>query len=159
MSEISVRVVSPYQPEAIDLVEQMWFDLGKLYGNMGPCEFKPEHIDHANGAFVVAWLDGVPAGCGAIRPMEPIGNSGEDAAELKRMFVNPDARRKGVARRVLAALEERAREIGFDVLRLETGVLQPEAIALYESQGYLKIACYGDYAADPTSVCYEKRLS
>jgi putative acetyltransferase len=157
MSEITFSDVSPYSPEALQLVEEMWFDLGALYGNMGPCQFKPEDVDHARGAFIIALLDGVPAGCGVIRPLET--DDGEDAAEVKRMFVRPDMRRRGVARGILAVLEERACGLDYTVVRLETGTLQPEAIALYESQGYTRITCYGPYATDPMSVCYEKRLS
>jgi putative acetyltransferase len=72
--------------------------------------------------------------------------------------VSPAARRLGVGRRLLAALEERAAAQGLRLLRLETGTRQPEAIRLYESSGYERIPSFGEYAADPFSVCYEKHL-
>jgi putative acetyltransferase len=74
------------------------------------------------------------------------------------MFVRPDARRRGVARRVLALLEKIAQERGFTTLRLESGTRQPESLALYASAGYQRIPCFGEYAADPDSICFEKRL-
>ena len=68
------------------------------------------------------------------------------------------ARRSGVARAVLARLESLARSLGFKLMRLETGYRQQPAMALYESAGFRKIPAFGEYANDPTSVCFEKRL-
>jgi putative acetyltransferase len=121
----------------------------------------PEELDGAGpgerdeyapprGVFLVARLDGEPAGCGALRPLEA------DIAEVKRMFVEPWARRRGLARRLLAELETAARHLGYRGVRLETGVRQPEAVRLYESAGYVRIPCYGKYAGAPLSICFEK---
>jgi GNAT superfamily N-acetyltransferase len=87
--------------------------------------------------------DGTPLGCGALRPL------GEDVAEVKRMYVVPAARGRGVSKAVLAALEDAARERGWTTLRLETGPLQPEAIGLYTAAGYRPIAAFGAYVGDP----------
>jgi GNAT superfamily N-acetyltransferase len=78
--------------------------------------------------------------------------------EIKRMYVEPDARGKGVGRTILRSLEQRARESRYTALRLETGARQPEAIALYESEGYLPIEPYGFYRDSPLSRCFEKHL-
>ena len=102
--------------------------------------------------FVIAWLNEQPVGCGAIRPID------DEATEVKRMYVHPTARGKGISRLILAKLESLAQESGFNITRLETGLQQPEAIGLYESSGYTRIACYGVYAQNPESVCYEKTL-
>ena len=83
--------------------------------------------------------DGTVLGCGALRHL------GDDVAELKRMYVVPEARGRGVSKAVLAGLEEAAAERGWSTLRLETGPRQPEAIGLYERAGYRPIAAFGAY--------------
>lgn len=86
---------------------------------------------------------GTPLGCGALRGL------GDGVAEVKRMFVVPAARGRGVSRAVLAASEDAAREQGWSTSRLETGPLQPEAVGLYSSAGYLPIGAFGAYVGDP----------
>nr|WP_275585412.1 GNAT family N-acetyltransferase [Blastococcus saxobsidens] len=100
--------------------------------------------------------DGTPLGCGALRAL------GDGAAEVKRMYVVPPARGRGVSKAVLAALEDAARARGWGVLRLETGPLQPEAVGLYRGAGYGPIAAFGAYVGDPDgagSLYFEKRLT
>ena len=82
----------------------------------------------------------------------------EDTAEVKRMYVAAAARRRGVAKRILAELERSAIDFGYRAIRLETGILQTEAQRLYESCDYKRIAAFGHYVGNPTSVCYEKML-
>ena len=82
----------------------------------------------------------------------------ETTAEIRRMYVAPAARGRGLSRLVLAALEDEARELGYSFVRLETGDRQPEAIKLYASSGFEPIPRYGSFADDPRSVCFEKRL-
>jgi GNAT superfamily N-acetyltransferase len=106
-----------------------------------------------HGVFLVARLDGEPIGCGAIR------RHGEDECEVKRMYVAPEARGRGVARALLAALEEAAAGFGYRRLVLETGVQQPEAIALYESEGWTPIEPFGAYRGSTFSRCYEKLVA
>ena len=108
-------------------------------------------------AFLLTWHDGELAGCGALRPQHDPPDA--TCAELRRMFVRASVRRHGVARTVLAALEQRARALGYRRLRIETGDRQPEAIALYDRYADRRIAPYGPYAMDPTSVCFEKDLT
>ena len=98
---------------------------------------------------------GAAVGCGALRPL------GDGAAEVKRMYVVPAARGRGISRVLLAGLEAAAGERGWTVLRLETGPRQPEAIALYESAGYRAVPAFGDYVESPDAGCslyYERVL-
>jgi GNAT superfamily N-acetyltransferase len=107
------------------------------------------------GAFLVARLDGEAVGCGALRP-SPTGEAG--VAEVKRMYVAPAARRRGISRAILAALEAEARALGYRAIVLETGTRQAEAMALYEAAGYSSIPNYGAYRASALSRCYRKAL-
>ena len=101
----------------------------------------------------MAYADGAPVGCGAVRLLD-----GDDA-EVKRMYVVPSARGRGVGRALLAALESEARSLGAGRLVLETGIRQTEALALYRRAGFVDIPAYGEYAASPgTSVCLAKGL-
>ena len=79
--------------------------------------------------------------------------------EIKRMYVDPNARGRGVGRTLIEALESSLLVNGIDVARLETGVRQPEALALYERCGYVRIPPFGEYREDPLSVFLEKRLA
>ncbi|MET9019628.1 GNAT family N-acetyltransferase [Actinopolymorpha sp. NPDC004070] len=108
---------------------------------------------HAEARYLVALVEAQPVGCGAIQP------AGAATAELKRMYVIPSARGQGVARALLAGLEDLARGSGLRVMRLATGVRQPEAIGLYESSGYAPTEPYGKYVGQPLTRCYEKVLT
>ncbi len=141
-------------PAAAPLARALLDELEARYGEPDP---DPDHLtadDLAppDGAFVVAWLDGDAVGCGGLRRYD------DGAGELKRMYVAPPARGRGVARQVLDELEARARGLGYDRLLLETGVLQPEAISLYTSAGYEPIERYGFYRTSPLSRCFAKTL-
>jgi putative acetyltransferase len=121
------------------------------YGGDAEPGRKPSAADTA--VFLIARdAQGRALGCGGLRPMEP------GAAEIKRMYVRPEARGQGVARLLLERLEAEARARGIGLLRLESGTLQPEAHALYERAGYEPIPCFGEYAGAPLSRCYERRL-
>ena len=103
--------------------------------------------------FLVARSAGRAVGCGALL----IGREGE--AEIKRMFVVPHLRGRQLGRQILAALESQALAEGVRIVRLETGVRQPTALALYRGHGYVERGPFGSYAADPLSTFFEKRLS
>jgi GNAT superfamily N-acetyltransferase len=147
-----VTVESPYSDAAWRLIERLSAELGERYGDDGAGAFSPADVQAPGGAFVVAWLNGRPVGCGALRPLA------WGVGEVKRMFVEEDARRRGVARKILERLEAIAVQSGYKALRLETGVRQPEALGLYESAGYRHVRCYGQYVDNPLSVCFEKQL-
>jgi len=101
---------------------------------------------------IVAYENGIPVGCGAIKEFAP------DAIEVKRMYVLPDQRGKGIASKMLAELERWAKELNYVRCVLETGKKQPEAIALYNKSGYTNIPNYGQYVNVANSVCFEKKL-
>lgn len=117
-------------------------------------EVTAELVVAPHGAFLVAWSDGDAVGCGALKPTGQPG-----VAEVKRMYVLPTARRRGVSRRLLAGLEERATELGYQRLLLETGTAQPEAVALYESAGWGRIEPYGRWKDAPSSICFAKDVA
>lgn len=109
---------------------------------------KIDRIRHA----VVAYNNLTPVGCGAIKEFS------SDAMEIKRMFVSPHARKLGVATKVLGELERWAKELHYKTCILETGKRQPEAIALYEKNGYCLRPNYGQYQGVENSLCFEKIL-
>ena len=113
----------------------------------------PSIFEPANGgAFLVGRIDGHAVACGGLARYD------DATGEIRRMYVVPQARGRGLSRRVLAALEDEARALGYALVRLETGRLQAAAIALYASAGFGPIPRYGPFANDPRSVCFEKRL-
>jgi putative acetyltransferase len=103
-------------------------------------------------AFFVMRIDDTPVGCGGVKGYP------EGYGELKRMFVRPEYRGQGLSKLLLAHLEDYARTQDLALLRLETGVLQHEAIGLYRRMGYVEIPPFGPYQLDPNSMFFEKRL-
>ncbi|MEU7905142.1 GNAT family N-acetyltransferase [Actinoplanes sp. NPDC049118] len=108
------------------------------------------YLPHDDAAYLVVVLDGRAVACGAWQALEP------GVAELKRMYVRPAFRGRGIARQLIVALEEEALAADRPVLRLETGTYLPAAIGLYRSVGYVPIPAYGEYVGNPFSVCFEK---
>lgn len=103
---------------------------------------------------VVLAMEGDQAiGCGAIKAFSA------DAMEVKRMFVRPEARQRGIAMQVLKALEKWAAELGYQRTVLETGSRQTEALALYRRCGYMETPNYGQYIGMTNSICFEKILA
>jgi GNAT superfamily N-acetyltransferase len=101
---------------------------------------------------ILAYEYEIPVGCGAIKEYKP------DTMEIKRMFVSPGSRNKGIASKILSELEEWAMELSYTKCILETGKRQPEAIGLYKKKGYKSIQNYGQYEGVENSVCFEKDL-
>ena len=130
-------------------------ELRERYGGWEGAGAEPEpgQFDDPDGYFLVARLEGQPVGCAGICRCE-----GEQTAELRRMYVAPEARRLGIARTLMNELEERARRLGYATLRLETGPEQPEAVRLYETGGFAVIPNFGPYTAQRRSICMEKAL-
>ncbi|HKT04456.1 MAG TPA: GNAT family N-acetyltransferase [Rugosimonospora sp.] len=134
-------------PVARELAAELLADLSRRYGGVDgdatpvdPAEFEPPR-----GAFLVAYRDGAPVGCGGWRTLA----GSVDIAEIKRMYVVPAARGQGIALAVLRALEDSARAAGRSRVVLETGTEQPEAINLYTKAGYARIADFGYYRDEP----------
>lgn len=146
-------MVGYHDPVAVRLVREALADLCERYGGEGdatpvdPAQFVPPA-----GAFLVAWRDGEPVGCGGWRSHDGA------AAELKRMYTVPAARGTGVGRAVLAAVEDGARAAGKRRVVLETGDRQPEAVAMYERCGYRRIPNYGHYADEPGCLSFGRDL-
>jgi putative acetyltransferase len=144
--------MDPAMPEATNLISALDDDLRERYPGSPIHGIEPVEFRASGGVFLIGKLDGVGVACGAIRPLSGV-------AELKRMFVRRDQRGRGFGRATLAALEKIATRRGFQMIRLETGVNQPEAVGLYESIGYHRIPCFGEYVSDDRSRCFEKALS
>jgi putative acetyltransferase len=141
-------------PDARRLIAALDAHLASRYPpeqRFGP-NLKPAQIGPGVGTFVIARADGRAIGCGALRLLD------ESTAEVKRMYVEPELRRQGVAKGILEHLEGAASTLGARRLVLETGIHQEEAIGLYLRAGFTQVECWGEYAAAPTSVCYQKML-
>jgi putative acetyltransferase len=154
---VSVALERPEAEGVAELVRQ-----GDDYGlSLYPAEsyyaLDPEALGAPDVRLFVARRAGVAVGIAAL----VLGATGPDGreAELKRMFVSPDARGAGVATALLAEVEATAEQAGVTRLVLETGPKQPEAIALYEKHGYASIPNFGPYEGDPLSLCFAKDLS
>jgi putative acetyltransferase len=148
-SDLVVRFVRCDAPDFAALVTALDAELEERYPGLGEDE-SPSASDLP--VAVVAYSGDTPVGCGALRDLGP------GLGEIKRMFVLPQARRLGAARRMLEVIEARALALGYSAVRLGSGVRQPEALALYESAGYRRIALFGEYDGADLCVCYEKAL-
>jgi putative acetyltransferase len=153
-SELRVASVDPRSPEAQTLIGALSKELAERYDltDDGSGHFKPEDVLVPGSALLIGTVGGQAVACGAFRPMDP------EAAEVKRMYVAPSYRGRGYSRMILAELERLALEMNYRLLRLETGVRQPEAIALYERSGYRRIPNFAIYSGNALSVCFEKQL-
>ena len=141
------------QPDVIALIDALDAYQGALYPAESNYHLSVEALKATNVLFVVARDDaGVAIGCGAIVLYDGYG-------ELKRMFVPPAQRGGGIAKAIITYLEEHAAQRNCPLLRLETGIHQPEAHGLYARAGYERRGPYGDYPDDPLSVFMEKRIS
>jgi putative acetyltransferase len=149
---IEMTVEDPATPEIVALLEAGDAFVAGLYPPGSNHMLSIDDLRKPNVTFVVARGDGVVVGCGAVVTM-----AGE-WAELKRMFVVPAARGRGVGRSILQTLEGIAAASGARYLRLETGVRQPEALSLYRTAHFAEIGPFGGYKPDPLSVFMEKRI-
>ena len=157
-SVLELRLVAYGHPDAVALVAQVQDEYVERYGGPDETPVEPTMFDPPGGLFLVAYLDGIPVGTGAWRRSPVLALGGSLGAEIKRMYVVPEQRGTGLARRILAELESTAVAAGFDLLVLETGLMQPEAIGLYESSGYVPIDGFGHYCGQELSRSFGKRL-
>lgn len=143
------------EPAARELTAALAAELlGRYDGRPGSGGEPPAgDFDPPAGAFFLAADEKRPLGCGGVCRYDA------STAEIRRMYVTPEARGRGLGRLVLAALEAEAKELGYETIRLETGNLQPEAVGLYLSHGFEPIDCFGPYVDDERSLCFEKRLT
>ncbi len=146
---ITVETTSPLTSESRALIDQSERLMRSLFSVAECHTFSAEELANAQTEFFIAHLDGVAVGCVALI------DCGE-YAEVKRLFVTDAARGSGAALQLMTALESRAAPLG--IVRLETAVKLNAALSFYEKLGYTRIAAFGDYAADASSVFMEKRL-
>jgi GNAT superfamily N-acetyltransferase len=158
---MEIRPVPYDHPDAVKLDAEVQAEYHVRYGDggdatpMDPADFRPP-----NGTYLIAYDEaGVPVASGGWRVQDANDEGNRDGdAELKRMYVTEQMRGRGLARRILAALEEDARAAGRTRMVLETGTKQPEAIALYASSGYEPCEKFGYYRFHEDSRCYAKAL-
>ncbi|KUN60207.1 GNAT family N-acetyltransferase [Streptomyces griseorubiginosus] len=157
-----IRRVPFDHPDAVKLNDQVQAEYHVRYGDGGDAtELAPADFQPPNGVYLIAYdaLDS-PVATGGWRAQDANGEGNLDGdAELKRMYVIEQMRGRGLARRVLSALEEDARAAGRLRMVLETGTKQPEAIALYTSSGYEPCAKFGYYRDYEDSRCFAKPLA
>ncbi|MEU2836017.1 GNAT family N-acetyltransferase [Streptomyces sp. NPDC007076] len=148
-------------PDAVRLNDQVQLEYAERYGDEGDVTpLDPTMFEPPNGLYLLAYdAQGRPVATGGWRSQERNDEGYSDGdAELKRMFVIPEGRGNGLARRILVALEDDARAAGRVRMVLETGDQQPEAIALYASSGYAPCEKFGHYRTYDSSRCFAKPL-
>lgn len=148
-------------PRAFELRREMYDELAPVYPEFDVFDdgFAAMEADVGGDVHVtlLAMVGGRAMGTAILRPAG--GRFGPSAGEVKKVFVRPEARGLGVARALMAAVEDAARAVGLNAVILQTGSRQPEAIALYVSHGYRPIAPYGPYVGDTVSLCFQKSLT
>lgn len=150
--------LDPAHPDAQALIAQSEAYMSALYPSESN-HFEPaDGLRPPNGQFWGLWLGERLVGCGGVKHHARVG--AEPAyGEIKRLFVLDSARGRGVAKQLMARLETDLIECGVGLARLETGIHQPEALALYGRLGYRERTPFGGYAPDPLSAFFEKQLS
>ncbi|MFB9243213.1 GNAT family N-acetyltransferase [Massilia antarctica] len=147
-----IQTETPRQPDIIAMLERLDAYCADLYPAESNHLMEVDSLTQSDVVFLVARdPDGRALGCGAYVDRGGYG-------EVKRMYVDPASRGKGVGGRLLAEIAQRARAAGLPSLMLETGISQPEAIGLYERDGFIRCAPFGDYQPDPLSLFMVKRL-
>jgi GNAT superfamily N-acetyltransferase len=143
-------------PDAARLIAALNSELSATFPEPGANHFSlnDTQVGPGAGAFVIAYLGERAVGCGAVRRVD------EATAELKRMYVDPSVRGRGIGRSLVEALEHEARLLGVMKIVLETGTRLAPAIRMYEAMGYVRIPLFGEYLSSPdTSMCFGKSLT
>ena len=150
---VVIEQVPPDSPDAVELIRELDEHLDQQpYTTSSRHAFSVDKLVREGVVFFVVRYDDQLAGCGGIKLFP------DDYAEVKRMFVRPTYRGFGLGRQILDRLAEHTRANDIDVLRLETGIYQKEAIGLYEKYGFNRRPPFGEYKEDPLSVYFEKSL-
>lgn len=153
---IVITQEQPDSPDAQALITELDAYLTPLYPSESHHGYSVEKLIAQGVAFFVLRYADAPAACGGVQMFDQ--EPGEEFGEIKRMYVRPTFRGLGLAKAMLAHLESYSHSQGMELLRLETGIYQTEAIALYERMGYTRTGPFGPYWEDPLSLLYEKRL-
>ena len=149
---VTITAEQPDSMDAVQLITELEAVLEPLYPPESRHGLSVERLIVEGVSFFLLRADGVPAGCGGIQLYDTA------YGELKRMYVRPQFRGRGFAKLVLNRLVDHARTHGADLLRLETGIHQAEAIGLYERMGFYPIPPFGSYKEDASSLFVERRL-
>ena len=163
-NSIIIKPESPYADGVSTLIELLDAYLFARYPAEARHILDLEQLNQPNIILLIARVDGVAVGCGAVRfdvgsrAAHPGTAADVDYAEIKRMFVHPDFRGRGLAKAIIDELERTARRRGFGLMRLETGIHQPEANGLYRRCGYVERGPFGEYVENGLSVFFEKWL-
>jgi GNAT superfamily N-acetyltransferase len=156
---LELRQVTYDDPDAQRLIAEVQAEYVKRYGGPDETPIAAEMFTPPDGAFFVGYVDGEPVAMGGWRRRPDVqALERKVAAEVKRMYVHAESRRHGLARQVLAHLELTARIAGADLMVMETGTAQPEAMSLYIREGYTSVMPFGYYADSPQSRYYGKAL-
>ena len=152
MASVVINAADPRTDDARRLVGELDDYLATLYPPETNILLDIEALADPRMRIFLLHLDGEPVGCGGIWLHD-------DYAEVKRFYVIPSARGMGLARAIMARLDDEARAVGMKIIRLEVGVSQPAALGLYHALGYIQRGPFGDYPTDdPRSVFMEKAL-
>jgi ribosomal protein S18 acetylase RimI-like enzyme len=166
-ADLEIVRVDYGHPHAMLLIAEVQAEYVARYGGPDVTPLDPLMFEPPLGSFYVGYLElgeaptegPRPVASGAWRAHDDLEAFGtRRTAEVKRMYVAPQARARGVARTMLAHLERAAADAGAEAMVLETGTAQPEAMALYESSGYTRIPSFGYYKDEPLNRCYGKLL-
>ncbi|REK92235.1 GNAT family N-acetyltransferase [Streptomyces inhibens] len=156
---MEIRPVRYDHPDAVTLDALVQQEYVRRYGDGDMTPLDPAMFAPPNGTYLIAYGEGRPLATGGWRLQEDVNEGyATGDAEIKRMFVVPQARGRGLARRILAALEADARAAGRSRMVLETGIKQPEALELYASSGYVPVQKFGLYRTYEDSRCMAKSL-
>lgn len=157
---MEIRPVRYDHPDAVALDALVQQEYARRYGDDGDITpLTPEMFTPPHGMYLIAYDGTRPLATGGWRRQEDAAEGyAVGDAEIKRMFVLPEARGRGLARRILAALEADARAAGRSRMVLETGTKQPEALELYASSGYVMVEKFGLYRTYEESRCMAKSL-
>jgi GNAT superfamily N-acetyltransferase len=155
---MNIQRVGYGHPDAMRLIDEVQAEYVVRYGGPDETPLDPLMFEPPAGSFFVGYAEGEPVATGAWRRTDVSAFGTTATAEIKRMYVAPRARGRGLARLMLARLESDAGAHGVEAVVLETGLRQPEAMALYESSGYEPVPPFGYYKDAPLSRCYGKRL-
>lgn len=147
--EVKLLRANNSHPDFQHLVRLLDADLNKI-NQEAQKDYNQHNQLPAIDTVVIAYVNDMPVGCGCFKELS------EDCVEVKRMFVDPNHRGKGISSQILMELEKWALSIGHNRMVLETGKLQHEAIMLYTKRGFMPIECYGPYKDLPNSLCFEK---
>ncbi len=150
MPAVTIAQETPRQADVLRLLELSDAYAASLYPAESNHMVDLSSLEKPETSFFVARRDGDIVGCCALV------DAGDGTAEIKRMFVDPEARGLRVGKLLLQALESSAAQLGLAAIRLETGIYQPEAIGLYKAAGYVERPPFGEYQLDPLSLFMEK---